>query len=758
MRLCGRDGGVSAMASLETGLEEEATIESSHSWHDDDSKLKLTTLSSPSSMSDLRHQSRQRRRALRTTETNIYPSCFLPPPPTAPLPLAAYTQPASLFAMLLVASLLPKNTFSLRWLSCVEAVSAATRGGLMGRRYSIVGSNLEWKNSNNDEIVVLLPQFSALLDMQVGKHSRSFSCNEIADERGGQTGESAFVSSLNEKDVLLATLWNDLLPILRKEYAIATNKRAHSTNVVDKPWCDSSIIDSILDFIPRGGGGDSGSSNHRRDENGNMMFAGLVNMGNTCYLNAQLQCAYHIPYLRQLVLDARDEVVQIEVEVEEEIDDDTEIVAQRDGMEEGIAIDDQITKSEEDIEASYIIDAEQLPLGAAKATKTITKKVMKDELKSITDALRGLQMTFKSLDNKSPYATSGNTEVLCRTLDIDPYVQQDGQEFWKLFIPEIEYNKLANLYSGHYTDYVREILPDTEVMNQEESSMAIDDDYGEEKKEEVEFVPAELEVKKDKAQERISTVVFSDLSIPVSEGTGGSVESALREMFTEPEILRVSEGNGWRPSKGAEKVDAYKGFSLQREGLPAILQLHLKRFKYDYDTGETSKINDRCSFPLELDLSELTDHNREDDDEDINDIYDLQSIVIHKGDYGSGHYYSYVRPEIHLDEWYRFDDEFVTRVDYTDVIADAYGGNNALLQRKRSRSDSFESVDSQQHEVQQQQRGLLRRIFPLFGLFRRSRTPERRGGFGYGGRTSNAYMLQYVHRSDVPKLYPATHH
>jgi len=749
-RRSGRDsGGVSAMTtSLETGLE-EATPAGSSSWHDDDSKLMLTTLSSPSSMSELRHQSRQRRRARRTTETNIYPNCFLPPPPTAPLPLAAYTQPASLFAMLLVASLLPKNTFSLRWLSCVEAVSAATRGGLMGRRYSIVRSNLEWKlfkeNSNNDEIVVLLPQFSALLDMQVGQHSRSFSCNEMTDERGGQTGESAFVSSLNEKDVLLATLWNDLLPILLKEYAIATNKRAHSTNVVDKPWCETSMIDSILDFIPRGGGGDSGSSNQRRDEKGDMMFTGLVNMGNTCYLNAQLQCAYHIPYLRQLVLDARDEVVQVEVEVEEEIDDDNEL--DRDGAEEGIAIDDQIPESEEDIEASTAIDA-HIPLGAVKTTKTIKKKVMQDELKSITDALRGLQKTFKSLDNNSPYSTSGNTDVLCRILGIDPYVQQDGQEFWKLFIPEIEYDKLANLYSGHYEDYVREILTDTEIMNQEEALMAVDE----------EFVPAELEVKKDKAQERISTVVFSDLSIPVSEGTGGSVESALREMFTEPEILRVSEGNGWRPSKGAEKVDAYKGFSLQRNGLPAILQLHLKRFKYDYDTGETSKINDRCSFPLELDLSELTNHDRKDDDEDINDIYDLQSIVIHKGDYGSGHYYSYVRPEIHLDEWYRFDDEFVTRVDYTDVIADAYGGNNALLQRKRSRSDSFESVDSQQHEVQQQQRGLLRRIFPLFGLFRRSRTPERRGGFGYGGRTSNAYMLQYVHRSDVPKLYPATHH
>ena len=69
-------------------------------------------------------------------------------------------------------------------------------------------------------------------------------------------------------------------------------------------------------------------------------------------------------------------------------------------------------------------------------------------------------------------------------------------------------------------------------------------------------------------------------------------------MFTQPEILRVSEGNGWRPSKGDEKVDAYKGASLKRHGLPSLLQLHLKRFKYDYETEETSKINDRYTFPL----------------------------------------------------------------------------------------------------------------------------------------------------------------
>ena len=118
-----------------------------------------------------------------------------------------------------------------------------------------------------------------------------------------------------------------------------------------------------------------------------------------------------------------------------------------------------------------------------------------------------------------------------------------------------------------------------------------------------------------------------------------------------------------------------------------------------------------------------------------------------------GHYYSYVRPDIQTNEWYRFDDEFVTRVDFTDVIVDAYGGSCAAL-RTRSRSDSFESIDEQQG----QRRGLLRRILSLFGLFRRmtmirSRTLDRRSGFGYGGRTSSVYMLQYEHRSDVPKLY-----
>ena len=80
----------------------------------------------------------------------------------------------------------------------------------------------------------------------------------------------------------------------------------------------------------------------------------------------------------------------------------------------------------------------------------------------------------------------------------------------------------------------------------------------------------------------------------------------------------------------------------------------------------------------------------------------------------------------------------MTRVDFTDLIVDAYGGSCAALQRRSRDSDSFESIDAQQG----QRRGLLRRKLSLFGLFRRmtmigSRTLDRRSGFEYGGRTSN---------------------
>ena len=42
------------------------------------------------------------------------------------------------------------------------------------------------------------------------------------------------------------------------------------------------------------------------------------------------------------------------------------------------------------------------------------------------------------------------------------------------------------------------------------------------------------------------------------------------------------------------------------ERLPNFLIVHLKRFKMDYSTMKSVKLNDRCSFPMVLDVKPYT--------------------------------------------------------------------------------------------------------------------------------------------------------
>lgn len=53
-----------------------------------------------------------------------------------------------------------------------------------------------------------------------------------------------------------------------------------------------------------------------------------------------------------------------------------------------------------------------------------------------------------------------------------------------------------------------------------------------------------------------------------------------------------------------EKKDARLRTCLDR--LPNLLIVHLKRFELDYTTFETVKLNDRCSFPMVLDVKPYT--------------------------------------------------------------------------------------------------------------------------------------------------------
>jgi ubiquitin carboxyl-terminal hydrolase 7 len=391
-------------------------------------------------------------------------------------------------------------------------------------------------------------------------------------------------------------------------------------------------------------------------------LVGLENLGNTCYLNAQLQCAYHIPLVRSYVLNSR--------------------------------------------------PPDRGP-------------VDNDSVEDDSPALWALRRVFGDLQSSSgttEQAVSVSPRILCQTLDIPVFEQQDSQEFWKLLLPALQLPALNDLYTGTYENYIE----------------ALD----------------------GSGRERCWAEPFLDLSLSLFESSysssdgqqrpHSSVLSSLRQQFATPELLSVAEGNAWRPEPNAELVDARKGYRLMSAGLPPILQLHLNRFRFDWSTETTTKVNTALTFPSLLDLREVMDHNAHDvtPDEASSDnacTYELQAVLVHTGEHNSGHYYAYVRPDIRTNDWYRFNDATVTKVDFAQVQQDAYGG-----QQQQPSSSHQRTGTGQEFKAEPRPGNFLTRFLrPFFG----SSGNENMDGYGFGGPTGNAYVLQYVRRCDIPRLY-----
>ncbi|XP_052833138.1 ubiquitin carboxyl-terminal hydrolase 20 [Octopus bimaculoides] len=96
--------------------------------------------------------------------------------------------------------------------------------------------------------------------------------------------------------------------------------------------------------------------------------------------------------------------------------------------------------------------------------------------------------------------------------------------------------------------------------------------------------------------------------------------------------------------------------------LPEILCIHLKRFRHEF---YSSKINTYVSFPLEgLNMKPYL-HK---DCQDEVTSYDLMSVICHHGTAGGGHYTAYCLNYVN-EQWYEFDDQYVTEVDFQQVLS-----------------------------------------------------------------------------------------
>ena len=58
----------------------------------------------------------------------------------------------------------------------------------------------------------------------------------------------------------------------------------------------------------------------------------------------------------------------------------------------------------------------------------------------------------------------------------------------------------------------------------------------------------------------------------------------------------------------------------------------------------------------------------------VRNLYRLHSVLVHSGGPNGGHYYAFIRPLGAGEQWYRFDDERVTKVKKEDAVDAQFGG------------------------------------------------------------------------------------
>uniref|UniRef100_A0A8C3HTL8 Ubiquitin carboxyl-terminal hydrolase 47 n=1 Tax=Chrysemys picta bellii TaxID=8478 RepID=A0A8C3HTL8_CHRPI len=197
-------------------------------------------------------------------------------------------------------------------------------------------------------------------------------------------------------------------------------------------------------------------------------------------------------------------------------------------------------------------------------------------------------------------------------------------------------------------------------------------------------------------------------------------EEALHA-FIQPEIL--DGPNQYFCERCKKKCDARKGLRFLH--FPYLLTLQLKRFDFDYTTMHRIKLNDRMTFPEELDMSTFIDvedekspqtesctdsgaenegscHSDQMSNDFSNDdgvdegiclesnsgaeriskvgieknslLYELFSVMVHSGSAAGGHYYACIK-SFNDEQWYSFNDQHVSKITQED-IKKTYGGSS----------------------------------------------------------------------------------
>lgn len=192
-----------------------------------------------------------------------------------------------------------------------------------------------------------------------------------------------------------------------------------------------------------------------------------------------------------------------------------------------------------------------------------------------------------------------------------------------------------------------------------------------------------------------TTEPMYDVSVPIpgtteQNGTGSeelSARSGGNSSWTG--MLGLGKVKSWFYDKGVDVTDCFRKYCATEyltgkdkyfcehckrkndcekriafRELPEVLCIHIKRFRYDSGWFNGTKNTRVVSFPVtrSLDMSPFLDDERNEPAE-----YRLIGLIQHIGSMGGGHYISYCQHKRKLGEWFEFDDLTVSPVS-TDQV------------------------------------------------------------------------------------------
>ena len=271
-----------------------------------------------------------------------------------------------------------------------------------------------------------------------------------------------------------------------------------------------------------------------------------------------------------------------------------------------------------------------------------------------TSTTLALQTVFRNLQTSSHEVTTKDLTVAFGWTSAEAFLQQDVQEMMRVLIDKLE-DKMKGtvvdgltkeLFAGRVRSYIKCVNVQYESKREED------------------FYDIQLDVKGCK-----------------------NVYDSFKKYI---EVEMLNEENQYEAGEYG-KQDAHKGVIF--ETFPPVLTVHLKRFDFDLQTMNFTKIHDHYEFPLRLELDPYLAPDCPEESRRVPNNYLLHSVLVHQGDVGGGHYYAYIRPTTdtfnysmlsadpatlagvaHPDQqWFKFNDEVVSLVPQREAVDNCYG-------------------------------------------------------------------------------------